>query len=70
MLDTIGERYGLLPSEVMRRANTFDMFIVQTAINYRNLLQDRVNAGGKPHERRPDEYTEDDLLKILKETNG
>ena len=27
-IDTIGKRYGLLPSEVIKRADSFDLFIM------------------------------------------
>lgn len=47
LIDTVAERYGMLPSEVMSRANTFDVFIADTAIGYRNLVQDRAMNGGK-----------------------
>lgn len=61
LIDTIAERYGLLPSEVLTRANTFDVFIVDTAIGYRNTLQERAMNPDKI----PD-YKEEELLEILK----
>jgi len=33
MLDTIASRYHCLPSEVVARADTFDIFIVNTALD-------------------------------------
>lgn len=32
MLDRIGQRYGLLPSEVCERASTFDMVIMDLSL--------------------------------------
>jgi hypothetical protein len=61
LIDTVAERYGLLPSEVMSRANTFDVFIADTAIGYRNLVQERAMNGGK--DVIP-ELTEQELLDI------
>lgn len=61
LIDTVAERYGMLPSEVMTRANTFDVFIADTAIGYRNLVQDRALNGGK--DVIP-ELTEQELLDI------
>ena len=61
LIDTVAERYGLLPSEVMTRANTFDVFIADTAIGYRNLVQDRAMNGGK--DVIP-ELTEQELMDI------
>ena len=61
LIDTIAERYGLLPSEVLTRANTFDVFIVDAAVGYRNTLQERAMNPDKP----PD-YKQEELLEILK----
>lgn len=61
LIDTIAERYGLLPSEVLTRANTFDVFIADAAIGYRNTLQDRAMNPDKV----PD-YKQEELLEILK----
>lgn len=47
LIDTVAERYGMLPSEVITRATTFDVFIADTAIGYRNLIQQRAMNGGK-----------------------
>jgi hypothetical protein len=47
LIDTVAERYGLLPSEVITKATTFDVFIADTAIGYRNLIQERAMNGGK-----------------------
>lgn len=61
LIDTVAERYGMLPSEVMSRANTFDVFIADTAIGYRNLIQERAMNGGK--DVIP-ELTEQELMDI------
>lgn len=65
LIDTLGERYGLLPSEVMCRATTFDVFVADSAISYRNLVQQR--------EMNPNsalEATEEELLEALRTVNG
>ena len=61
LIDTVAERYGMLPSEVITRATTFDVFIADTAIGYRNLVQERAMNGGK--DVLP-EFTEQELLDI------
>ena len=38
-IDTMGSRYGLLPSEIMTRASTFDMVIMDAAMTYINQKQ-------------------------------
>lgn len=63
LIDTMAERYGMLPSQVMAQANTFDIFVADTAIGYRNYLNDKAN--GKNTTYNPTDYTQDDLLNIL-----
>lgn len=65
LIDTIAERYGLLPSEVIVKANTFDVFVADTAIGYRNTLNERAANPNK----LPD-YKQEDLLEILKDGKG
>jgi hypothetical protein len=67
LIDTLGERYGRLPSEVIRSATTFDVFVADTAIAYRNAQMDRANGN---NQLDPSKYSEDDLLKVLKESRG
>jgi hypothetical protein len=67
LIDTLGERYGRLPSEVIRAATTFDVFVADTAIAYRNAQMDRANGN---NQLDPSKYSEEDLLKVLKESRG
>jgi hypothetical protein len=67
LIDTLGERYGKLPSEVIRQATTFDIFVADTAIAYRNAQTDK--AYGR-NQLDPSQYSEDDLIKVLKESRG
>jgi hypothetical protein len=62
LIDTLSERYGILPSEVMNRANTFDVFIADTAIGYRNAVQERAMNGDKP---AVPNYKQEDLVKMM-----
>lgn len=68
LIDTMAERYGQLPSQVMRDATTFDVFIADTAIGYRNYLNDKAN--GKTATYNQNDYSQEELLKILKESRG
>ncbi len=67
LVDTMAERYGMLPSEIMLRANTFDVFVADTAIGYRNYLHDKAN--GKVTMYKPESYSQDELLNILNGKN-
>jgi hypothetical protein len=67
LIDTLSERYGMLPSEVITRANTFDVFIADTAIGYRNVIQERSMNGDK---KSALEYKQSDLQKMLERVRG
>lgn len=69
LIDTLGERYGKLPSEIIRQANTLDVFIADTAIGYRNAQQEKaMNGGQTPFD--PAKVSQEELLQVLKETHG
>ena len=62
LIDTLSERYGMLPSEVITRANTFDVFVADTAIGYRNAVQERAMNGDK---KTPPKLSEKDMMAAL-----
>ena len=43
-LDSLGQRYSLLPSEVMERATTFDLQVADLAMSYQRLQQNKSNG--------------------------
>jgi hypothetical protein len=58
MIDRLGQRYGLLPSEVMSRATTFDMVIMDISLGIENYHRDKDKPGFIPP------ISEEELLKI------
>lgn len=62
-VDGIGKRYGLLPSEVLARGNTFDLYIMDAALTFENYHNKKAANNGKAP--IPD-YTEEELMKIMK----
>ena len=62
-VDGLGKRYGLLPSEVLARGNTFDLYIMDAALTFENYHNKKAANGGKAPV--PD-YTEEELMKIMK----
>lgn len=56
-IDTLGSRYGKLPSEILRDATTFDMVIMDAAMTYINQ-RSKQSTGGMP------DYTTEQLMKI------
>jgi hypothetical protein len=67
LIDTLSERYGMLPSEVITRANTFDVFIADTAIGYRNAVQERAMNGDKKPTPKLSEQT---MMAALERVRG
>jgi len=43
-IDTLGKRYGLLPSEVLVRADTFDLYIMDAALTFENYHNKKANS--------------------------
>jgi len=64
MIDSIAERYGLLPSEVLARATTLDLHITDAAMSYRTYQQRR--AQGEAAE----EYTTAELTAMMENFRG
>jgi len=57
-IDRMGQRYGLLPSELMMRANTFDLVIMDSAMTIEQHFQDANREGYVP------DVSVDELMKI------
>lgn len=61
-IDSMGKRYGMLPSEVLERSNTFDLYIMDAALSFENFHHKKqMNNGQDPLP----EYTESELLAML-----
>lgn len=43
-IDTMAQRYGILPSELLLRASTFDLFICNSSIRYQQVKQAEKNG--------------------------
>lgn len=60
-IDTLGKRYGLLPSEVLMRADTFDLYIMDAALTFEQYHNKRA---GKKGIAPPPDLTQEELLEI------
>jgi hypothetical protein len=61
-IDGLGKRYGMLPSEVLERSNTFDLYIMDASLTFENYHHKKsMNNGQDPI---PD-FTTDELLTLL-----
>ena len=59
-IETMAKRYSLLPSEVLSRCNTLDLYIMDAAIAYHNYKTNKV-SGDTPQES----MSEDEMLAIM-----
>ena len=66
-MDRLGERYGLLPSEVLERATTLDITVMDISLSYEQSRRDR--AEGKPAQINSDDFA-DKLKKFKEQTDG
>lgn len=62
MIDTLGKRYGILPSEVLGKATTFDLYIMDAAMSFENYHHKKAENNGVV----PIDLNEDEMLEILK----
>jgi hypothetical protein len=61
-IDSLGKRYGMLPSEVLERSNTFDLYIMDAALTFENYHHKKsMNNGNDPLP----EYNQSELLEML-----
>lgn len=63
MLDTLGERYGILPSEVLSRASTLDLYIMDVAMSWHDH-QHRKATG------QPQDFTKEEMQEMLARARG
>ena len=66
-VDSLGKRYGMLPSEVLERSNTFDLYIMDAALSFEQFHHKKqMNNGIEPAPN----YTTDELLTMLNKNKG
>ena len=66
-IDSLGKRYGMLPSEVLERCNTFDLYIMDAAMTFESYHHKKqMNNGREP---MPD-YTVDELQNMMNKVKG
>ena len=61
-IDRLGQRYGMLPSELMIRANTFDLVIMDAAMTLEQHFNESSQEGYVPN------ISVEELLKIKEGT--
>lgn len=69
MIDSLGQRYGMLPSCVLRDADSFDVYVMDAALAYEKYMHDKEM---RKHNKMPADVniSEDKLLEGLKKFKG
>lgn len=66
MLDSMGKRYGKLPSEVLENASTFDLWVFDVSVSYRNYVEERELAKHDPNKAfQQQDYDPEELKQKL-----
>lgn len=63
-IDALGKRYSLLPSEVMAKASTFDLVVLDAALGYQTYIQDQ--ADGK---KTAPKLSQDEMISAMERVN-
>lgn len=68
-IHNLAHTYGLLPSEVMSRATTFDLYALDVATKHSKYQQEKYE-GKNPSTKVAREPTQDELLAMIKRVRG
>ena len=68
MLDGIGERYGLLPSQVVAQADTFDIMVFDVVNTWKNQQHAKAQGGVAPA-NLPDSVMKEMLATVKRTKN-
>jgi hypothetical protein len=65
MLDAMAQRYGILPSELLMKGDTFDITVMDVALTYKRFKEKSAN-----NEDITDMYDQEELQNIMDRTRG
>jgi hypothetical protein len=68
MIDAMAERYGMLPTDIMDRATTFDLFVYDTIVGYKNAQIEKENEANGGPKAAASLVSEERLLAAVKRT--
>jgi len=66
MIDSMAQRYGVMPSSLLQQGDSFDLMIFDVAVNYQNIQQQKQNKQPLSQDMLTREVGED-KLNALKE---
>ena len=67
MIDSLGKRYGMLPSDILSRATTFDLYIMDASLTFENYHHKK--AMNNDRDPMPD-FTTNELQDILNKSRS
>jgi hypothetical protein len=67
MLDFVAERYGMLPSQVLKEGNSLDFVIAEAAQGYKNKTQAEAQARARGETLQPKvpKLSQEEMMKML-----
>jgi hypothetical protein len=68
MFDVLGQRYGKLPSEILRDADSFDLMVFDVAVTYNEYRDKKHNKGDVNSMMNPKEM--EDYYKKFRSRGG
>lgn len=70
MIDRIASRYGCLPSEVLGKGDVFDLFVIETVLDYERYLDDKEKLGKGEITPTNQHYLQDMMNKVKGATDA
>lgn len=70
IIDELATRYSMLPSEIMFRANTFDIAIMDISQGYRNYIQEQANANSSGQVPPAPKLSQDQMQEMLRKVKA
>ncbi len=66
MLDSLAHRYKLLPSEIIQRADTLDVLVMETVLQWQRRERERAEAKNLGKAPPAPKLTQQQMLDMLK----
>ena len=64
LIDTMADRYKMLPSEVMNRASTFDIYVMDAALSYQNYQRKKQDG------KLAQDLSTDEMQEMMRKARG
>lgn len=65
-LDFVAQRYGMLPSQLLREGNSLDFIVADTAQGYQNHLREQANQPPGSPQQTNHNLSEEKMMDMIK----